>query len=88
MREITRLKKGSAAARLLIGFGAGSSYFDATVRVRDGASGADYGTIMVDKNSWALGGGLASAQSVESFMEGAAKKVAGELQAAGLGEPV
>ena len=86
--EITRLKKGNAAARLLIGFGAGSSHFDATVRVSDGPSGADFGTIMVDKNSWALGGGIASSQSVESFMEGAAKKVATELQAAGLGKPL
>ena len=83
--EITRLEEGSAAARFLIGFGAGSSYFAAIIRVSDSASGAPIGTIKVDKNSWALGGGIASGQTVESFMTGAGQTLAAELKEAGLG---
>lgn len=84
--DITRLNRGNAALRLLIGFGAGSSYFDATVRISDPATDTLIGTIQVDKNSWPLGGGLAAAQSVESLIDGAAKKIAGELVASGLGQ--
>jgi hypothetical protein len=40
------------------------------------------GTVSIDKNSWALGGAIASAQSVETFMQGAAKKIATELESA------
>ncbi len=83
--RITRFEKGSAAARLFVGMGAGSSYFDATVNVKDAATGNTLGTIVVDKNSWVLGGGLAAGQSVEGFMRGGAKKVATELQEAKLG---
>lgn len=76
--EITRYTEGNATLRLLVGMGAGSSYFDANVRFSDGASGASLGTIKVDKNSWGLGGGLAAGQTVESFMTAAAKHAASE----------
>jgi hypothetical protein len=74
--DITRCVEGSAAMRLLVGLGAGSSYFDATVQFADADTGQQLGEITVDKNSWVLGGGIASTQTVEEFMEGAAKKIA------------
>jgi hypothetical protein len=61
-----------------VGLGAGSSYFDADVRFVDGANGKVVGTMKADKNSWVLGGGLAAGQTVETFMNGAAKKVGQE----------
>ncbi|MEM7081554.1 MAG: DUF4410 domain-containing protein [Pseudomonadota bacterium] len=76
--DITRYKEGNAALKLIIGFGAGSTNFDADVSLTDTA-GAQFGSIAVDKNSWALGGGLAAAQSIEGFMDGAATKIAKEL---------
>lgn len=77
--RITRLKEGNAAARLLVGFGAGSSYFDATTTLTDAGSQTQIGTIVTDKNSWALGGAIAATQNVHSFMNGAADKIAREL---------
>ncbi len=59
--------------------GAGSSYFDAVVAFGDGVTRESIGTITVDKNSWALGGGLAAGQSVQGFMRGAARSVANQL---------
>jgi hypothetical protein len=78
--NVTRYSEGNAAARALIGLGAGSSYFDAAVELRDGKSQAVLGSIEVDKNSWPLGGILAATQTPRTFMEGAAKKVAEELK--------
>ena len=77
--SITRYQKGDAAARLMIGMGAGSSYFDADVRFKDNITGSEIGFMKVDKESWGLGGGLAATQSVEHFMQGAARKIAKEL---------
>jgi hypothetical protein len=76
--EVTRFVEGNAALRALVGLGAGSSYFDANVRFIDGSSGKVVGTMNADKNSWVLGGGLAAGQTVENFMNGAAKKVGQE----------
>lgn len=84
--EITRFERGNAAAKLLIGLGAGSTYFDATLRVHDGATGEKLGEITVDKNSWVLGGAISASQSVESFMRGGAEKAAKELYIARFGE--
>lgn len=84
--RITRLKEGNGAARLFIGFGAGSSFFDATVVLRDGETGQTLGEIVVDRNSWPLGGVVAATQTVERFMNGAAKKTAAELEALKRGE--
>ena len=77
--DITRCTEGSSSLRYWIGLGAGSSYFDATLRYCDADSGQQIGEIIVDKNSWALGGGLAAEQTVQKFMEGAAKKAAAQL---------
>ena len=79
---ITRCTEGSASLRLWIGMGAGSSYFDATVSFKDGTSGEAVGTLVVDKNSWALGGGAAAAQTITAFMDAAAEKVAEQVQLA------
>lgn len=77
--RVTRYREGNAAARALIGLGAGSSYFDAVVELRSGETGALIGSIEVDKNSWPLGGLISATQTPRTFMEGAAKKVAKEL---------
>lgn len=49
---ITRYEEGSTAGRLLVGFGAGSSYFDAAVVFKDTETGEEIATLKVDKNSW------------------------------------
>ena len=82
---ITRYTPGNAALRFLIGLGAGSSYFDATVNLSDNTSGEQLGQVIVDKNSWGLGGGLAAGQTVEHFMQGAAEKIANDLKESKLG---
>jgi hypothetical protein len=74
--EITRFVEGNAALRYFVGMGAGSSYFDADVRLSDGGSNRQLTLIRADKNSWGLGGGIAAGQTVEVFMREAAKKVA------------
>lgn len=84
--DITRFERGNAAAKFLIGLGAGSTYFDATVNVSDGLSGEKLGEIIVDKNSWVLGGAISASQNVESFMRGGAEKAAKELYIARFGE--
>jgi Domain of unknown function (DUF4410) len=86
--SITRLNEGNASLRLWIGFGAGSSYFDATTVLSDAETGATLGQLTTDKNSWALGGILASAQTVDTFMQGAAQKIAAQLSAGKKGPPV
>jgi hypothetical protein len=76
---ITRYAEGSAALRYLVGMGAGSSYFDATTRFKDGA-GNSLGQIITDKNSWGLGGGIAATQTPETFMVEASQKIAAEAR--------
>jgi hypothetical protein len=76
---ITRYAAGNAMLRLFIGFGAGSSYFDATVDLSDNATGERLAQVVVDKNSWGLGGAIAASQNVEGFMQGAAEKIATDL---------
>ncbi len=83
--KITRFERGNAAAKFLIGLGAGSTYFDAVVSVTDGATGNELGTIVVDKNSWVLGGVISASQNVEGFMRGGAQKIARELYVAKVG---
>ncbi|MDT8409275.1 MAG: DUF4410 domain-containing protein [Wenzhouxiangellaceae bacterium] len=78
-------KEGNAAARALVGMGVGSSYFDAEVLFSDLSSSQQLAEVRLDKNSWALGGGLAAGQTVEHFMQGAAKKIARELAEAKVG---
>jgi hypothetical protein len=76
---ITRYEEGSSVARLLVGMGAGSSYFDATVDFKDGMTTNLLGSQKVDKNSWGLGGGLAATQTPDTFMREAAKKLAEDI---------
>jgi len=61
--------------------GAGSSYFNAITDLADSESQQSIGQIITDKNSWPLGGGIAATQTVETFMQGAAKKIAAEVSA-------
>lgn len=76
---ITKYEEGNSAMRFLVGFGAGSSYFDADVTFKDNETSEQLATLKIDKNSWVLGGGIASTQTVETFMDEAAKKVTQEL---------
>ncbi|MCW8796343.1 MAG: DUF4410 domain-containing protein [Chlorobium sp.] len=76
---ITKYKEGSAPLKLLIGFGAGSSHFDADVKISDSETNTELGKVIVDKKSWALGGIMAATQTVKGFMSGAAKKIAKEV---------
>ena len=85
--SITQYTEGNVAARMLIGFGAGSSHFDAKVYFRDNRTKQVLGEINVDQMSWALGGALAGAQDVKSHMTVAASKIANELKASKL-QPV
>jgi len=73
---ITDYDDGNAVAKMFIGFAAGNSNFNSNVNFS--GAGKSLGNVTVDKNSWALGGALAAAQTAESFIPGAAKKVAGE----------
>lgn len=77
--RLTRCTEGSANLRLWVGLGAGSTYLDATVEFADADSAQKLGQIVVDKNSWALGGGIAAGQTIESFMQGAAKTIAAQV---------
>ena len=77
---ITRYSEGNAAMRMLVGMGAGSSYFDSQVMLQNNRKKL-LGTVKVDKNSWALGGGIAAGQTPTTYMDGAAKKIAKESTA-------
>ena len=77
--DTTRCAEGSSSLRFWVGMGAGSSYFDATVQFADADTGEKLGEMLVDKNSWALGGGMAAGQTVQSFMQEAAKKIAAQV---------
>lgn len=79
--RITRLTEGNGALRLFIGMGAGSSYFNAVTDLADSETRQSIGQVLTDKNSWPLGGALAATQTVEAFMEGAAKRIASEVSA-------
>ena len=74
---ITKYHEGNPMLRAFIGMGAGSAFFEADVYFRN-SEGNIIGKIKADKNSWALGGGLAAAQNPTMFMNGAAVKIAEE----------
>jgi uncharacterized lipoprotein YehR (DUF1307 family) len=74
---ITKYHEGNPMLRAFIGMGAGSAFFEADVYFRN-SEGNVIGKIKADKNSWALGGGLAAAQNPTMFMNGAAVKIAEE----------
>ncbi len=79
--NIDKFNDGNAAMRLMVGFGAGSSEFDATAAFTDGKTGKSLGTIVADKSSWALGGGIAATQDAESFIPSVSKHIAKETAA-------
>lgn len=84
--NITRYDEGNPTMRMLIGFGAGSSYFDAEVDFVDYSTDNKLGNMIVDKNSWALGGTVAMSQNVSTFMEEGAEVIAEEITKAKIGE--
>lgn len=77
--SITQYDAGNATLRWMVGFGAGNVNFDAIVELVDGGTGQSLGKWVVDKNSWALGGGIAATQTPEGFMEDAAVKIGTQL---------
>ena len=79
---ITRYAEGDALGRMFVGLGVGSSYFDATVQLKDGVESRLLATQKVDKNSFVFGGGIAANQTPLGFMRQAAKKLATDLVAA------
>jgi hypothetical protein len=76
---ITQFDEGNATLRWIVGFNAGNANFDARLELIDGATSRQLGTWIVDKNSWALGGGIAATQRPEDFMAEAAAKIGTEL---------
>lgn len=78
---ITQFDAGNATLRWVVGFAAGNVNFDARLQLVDGGTGESLGTWDVDKNSWALGGGIAATQTPEGFMQEAAAKIGTELSA-------
>ena len=76
--KINKYEKGNAVMRTLIGFGAGSSKFNAIVNIKDNQTKKSLGRIDVSKMSWLLGGLAAGSQDVESHMDSAASKIADE----------
>jgi hypothetical protein len=79
---ITRYVEGDAMGRLMIGLGVGSSYFDAIVDFKDGGTSELLATQKVDRNSWVLGGGIASTQSPDEFMKEAAQRLVYDITTA------
>ena len=76
--KITKYSEGNAVMRTLVGFGAGSSHFDAKVNISDNTTKQHLGSIDVHKMSWALGGVIAGSQDTSSHMNSAATKIADE----------
>ena len=85
--RVTRMTEGSSALRFWVGMGAGSSYFDASVRLTDAETGNVLGGATTDNNSWPLGGALAAGQTVRGFMELSAGKIATRLRDGKQGHP-
>ncbi|WP_410520745.1 DUF4410 domain-containing protein [Candidatus Tisiphia endosymbiont of Dioctria rufipes] len=63
--KITKYSEGNAVMRTLIGFGAGSSRFDAKINIKDNETKKLLGSIDANKMSWALGGVIAGSQDVK-----------------------
>ncbi|MGL5719700.1 MAG: DUF4410 domain-containing protein [Alphaproteobacteria bacterium] len=76
--SIIECTEGNPALRVMVGFGAGSSCFDAKVLLKDNATKRTLGEIDVNKMSWALGGMIAGVQDVNSHMISGASSIASE----------
>jgi hypothetical protein len=74
---VTKYDEGSQSKRMWLGMGFGMAFLEATVKFSD-SKGNVIGSIKVDKNSWAMGGGLAAGQNPNSFMDDAADKISEE----------
>jgi hypothetical protein len=72
----------------MVGFGAGSSHFNALVKINDSETKNNFGSIFIDKDSWVLGGGFAASQTVEVFMQNSAIDIAKKISSAKMGKPV
>lgn len=79
---ITRFSEGNASLRMWIGLGAGSSYFDAEVYFSDNITGDALGNVIIDRNSWPLGGGVAAAQNIDFYIDEAARQITRDLMEA------
>ena len=77
--EITQYEEGNPAARVILGFGAGRSHFDAKVYAKDNRTKKLLADIIVDHRSWALGGAIAGSQDVKAHMNYASSKIASEI---------
>lgn len=80
--KVTKYNEGSGVMRVLVGFGAGRSHFDAKVSIRDNQTRENLGLIDVNKSSWLLGGPIAGTQDIKSHMNSAADKIATECSVA------
>ena len=78
--DITRYDKGDITLRRMVGLGAGSSYLEGTVEFTDADTGELLGKVTVDKSSFLAGGDYAATQTPETFMEGAARRLAAEIK--------
>ena len=74
---VTKYDEGDQSKRMWLGMGFGMAFLEGTVKFSD-SKGNVIGTIKVDKNSWAMGGGLAAGQNPHSFMDDAADKISEE----------
>jgi hypothetical protein len=72
----------------MVGFGAGSSHFNALVKINDSETKNNFGSIFIDKDSWVLGWGFAASQTVEVFMQNSAIDIAKKISSAKMGKPV
>ncbi|MFY9589963.1 DUF4410 domain-containing protein [Rickettsia endosymbiont of Halotydeus destructor] len=76
--RVIKYDEGNGVMRMLVGFGAGRSHFDAKVNIRDNQTNKSLGLIDVNKCSWLLGGAIAGSQDIKSHMNSAASKIATE----------
>ncbi|XVN40967.1 MAG: DUF4410 domain-containing protein [Rickettsia endosymbiont of Argas persicus] len=80
--KITKYDEGNGVMRVLIGFGAGRSHFDAKVNIRDNQTKENLGFVDVNKCSWLLGGAIAGSQDIKSHMNSAGSSIAKECNMA------
>ncbi|WP_341747440.1 MULTISPECIES: DUF4410 domain-containing protein [unclassified Candidatus Tisiphia] len=80
--KITKYSEGNAVMRTLIGFGVGSSHFNAKINIKDNETKKLLGSIDANKMSWALGGVIAGSQDVKSHMNSVASNIACECEIA------
>jgi hypothetical protein len=76
---ITEYEPGNAGLRAMVGFGAGSSNFDADINILDNKSKKKLASMNADKTSWALGGAIAAGQNIGVHMLDVAQKIADEV---------